>query len=517
MKPLDTLVKDFVPDPSIEIPYTTFRGWLKCHRPELSNELQMAGMQAAFPKFLTRESMSDEEMKRYKKMAEQKTYHSIFWTGRPSRRYAGDYLDQFTLPRGCYYTVCQNEWGEDRQTLANEMMAYRDPEKSGECYAYDLSEKKPDEGRSRAIHVIFRSQPHLYNPIFRILSKQEWFAERFINAELALQAFLPFARESFKIEITYQVEFKTIERVVDLRFPAVRAWFAKTFAEGDGRVFSKHLISQRPEDITFREMLPTLMFPTRGGNNVTTAIGLWMRLYGVNALIFPSARSNVRITIHHGQLVDKGFWGWNLVDYRGAPASPVTFQRSIEFADWEQVGPMDSIGHAPSGDEYEGSLLIDGVVERREKNFKENVERFYDRRFMIHPEGLDIGPVDLAFIQSKLEAGAIATTTGVTSQDDHLPIFRPGTVGDLFAFPSPKLKSEASFSRPAKPQWADVPKQRGDWKPSGNWFQERNIGGLEFEIKCPVCSWEGSYFAKDEVPPCECPHCRHPKENSDKD
>ena len=507
VKSFEFIGEDFTPDPAIEIPFTTFEGWLKCHRPHFSNDIGAAALQAAFPRFLTRERMSDRELEGYKRMAEQTAkgvlhYSSFFWTGRPSRRYAGDYLDKFTLPRGCYYTVCQDESGDDGQTLANEMMAYRDLEKSGECHALDLYD--PEYARfagasetKQEIAIIFCSRPHLYNPFLSTLST------------LSGKPLSGYSVETVSVTVPYQVERQVIDRVVDLRLPNTRKWFADTFAEGDGCVLLKTLISQKPVDIHFGLMLPKLMDAATGGNSVTTAIGLWMRLYGVNALIFPSARSDVRVSLRNNQLC--AFWGWNLVDYREAPPPPRTFQRSIDFSDWEQAGSMASIGEAPPGDEYAGSLRVDGIIERREENFKKQVEHFYDRHFIIHPPGYsDMGPVDLDFIRTRFDGGALATTTGVTSQDEHLPAFNHGNIEDLFTFPTIKSEAEPP-SISVKPPPADLTERHHEWKPSGKWFQERCIEGLEFEIKCPICSWTSSYFARDEYPPEECGHCRYPQ------
>jgi hypothetical protein len=414
------------PERSGKIPFTTFNGWLKCHRPEFSNEIQLAAMQAAFPKFLTRDSMSNEEMTRLQKMAEQKL-DAYFWTGRPPRRYAGDLVDDFSMPRGSYYTVCQNERGEDTQTLANEMMAYRDPTVSGEIYALDLSEPRYAGGDKthQAVSVVFRSRPHLYNPFLSTLAKIQG---KPISALLD---------ENVAVWIPYLVERKIIDDVIDLRLPNVRNWFVDTFAEGDGQVLFKQLISDRREEVTFKRMLPTLMYPTLGGNKTTHAIGQWMRLNNVNAFIFPSARCDVHVTVRNGQLVDEGCWGWNLIDYRNAPPQKRSAQ-FVDISDWEQVGPMDAIGHAEPGSEYDGSLTVDGVVARRFNNDAKDVEKFYARKFIVHPSGMDIGPVDLEFIRDKLAKGHIADTTGVTANDEHLPVLCPGFVSRLFAFPDKK-------------------------------------------------------------------------------
>jgi len=68
---------------------------------------------------------------------------------------------------------------------------------------------------------------------------------------------------------------------------------------------------------TFYHMLPALMNRNRGGSIITQAIGLLLRRSGADALVYPSARTNVRVIVEDGKPIN---WnGWNLVDYRGAP------------------------------------------------------------------------------------------------------------------------------------------------------------------------------------------------------
>src|SRR5262249_13482046 len=158
------------------------------------------------------------------------------------------------------------------------------------------------------------------------------------------------------------------------------------------------------------------------------SIGLWMRLYGVNAFIFPSARNDVHVTVRNGQI--EQFWGWNVVYYEGAPAPPNTFQRSVSFSDGKKIAPTDGISSDADGSAYDGSFEVTGVLSRRKKNYAEAVEKFYDRRFTLHPMGMDI-PASLSFIRSQLDLGAIVATTGVSTDDKQLPEFCFSSVDQL--------------------------------------------------------------------------------------
>jgi hypothetical protein len=77
---------------------------------------------------------------------------------------------------------------------------------------------------------------------------------------------------------------------------------------------------------SFQELLYLLMSPELGGNEFTEALGLYLRCQGVNALVYPSARTKVGIHCRSGQLISS--IGWNLVDYRNA-SLPVSKPREL--------------------------------------------------------------------------------------------------------------------------------------------------------------------------------------------
>ena len=108
------------------------------------------------------------------------------------------------------------------------------------------------------------------------------------------------------------------------------------------------------------------MVRDNGGDGLTNAIGSYLRTIGVEALIFPSARSDTYVEFRNGELVD--FGGWNLVDYRNATIETED-ERLLLFGDW--TGFRDRSAHGlvdwtttirlpPDGSEYEGSFRIEG-------------------------------------------------------------------------------------------------------------------------------------------------------------
>jgi len=113
-------------------------------------------------------------------------------------------------------------------------------------------------------------------------------------------------------------------------------------------------------------MLPTLMDLELGGCPTTDAIGSWMRTNGlVNALIFPSSRSDAMTFIQDGKLAN--FSGWNLVDYR--KAKPITSREGVTdqnpWYDFSEIGeiynqPGISLQQAALDSRYAGSWEVQG-------------------------------------------------------------------------------------------------------------------------------------------------------------
>lgn len=287
------------------IPVTRFNGWLKCHRPVDLSDFGKSALEFALPRFLERSE--PDAYQRSQMRATGHLYDYVHAPLRNRRRFSGDYLD-YTLPRGSYYTLCLGKDGDDKQTLAFEMTAYSDPSETGELRVLDLVDKRfseqvtPGQKTQHAVGLLFRSRPEKISPFLPLASQH---LKRSVD-DLRDQDVL--------VLLPYRVSEVTIERTIDLRLPLTREWFCRTFRAGDGRVL--RVVDDTGVDSFFR-MLPTLMFPDLGGHDVGQAIGIWMRLNRVEALIYPSARNDTRCVIKGGAL-DKAF-GWNLVNYRGAP------------------------------------------------------------------------------------------------------------------------------------------------------------------------------------------------------
>lgn len=69
---------------------------------------------------------------------------------------------------------------------------------------------------------------------------------------------------------------------------------------------------------SFLGILPALLHQDGGGDSTCRAIGFWLRSLGGEAFVYPSARTDCGVLVENG--IIKHWHGWNLVDYRNAPA-----------------------------------------------------------------------------------------------------------------------------------------------------------------------------------------------------
>lgn len=245
---------------------------------------------------------------------------------RPSRRFGG-YFDEVSLPRGRYYTVAQDNRGNDRGTLARELFAYSAP--------------------TRHISIIDTTQ----QPNIQYLQQRG--IECTAPGSLVV-IFEPLIAHSKKfIEIPVLTENVTVSNCVDLRDQVTQQWFYGQFRNGTEDILfvpGAGIVVQE-----FTDMLPGLVWPSLGGGgiqepgSITRAIGYWMRTNRVSALIYPSARCDTFVRYESGKVMD--FYGWNLVDYRNTweDANILRVKRMM----------MTSMSGWPSGLPYQWTLRVD--------------------------------------------------------------------------------------------------------------------------------------------------------------
>ena len=287
-------------------------------------------MMFAFPHFYSREDLPEKLQKEYdrirKEQLEAAAQHNLHMIVNEAKRRR--YAEDETLNRGSYFSVCTNADGDDGGTMVREMNAYRDPKSGGRTEAFDLNDTNGREALQSLGYPVGDRQKAFAVVIFDPVD----FSER--NGELAFSTASANSVEKLEyrvIVVPYVVEYFEIERVIDLRKRHVQNWIYRKFRVGDG------IILKKPNGTNIRsffEMMPTLMTPEIGGNEITNAIGLWMRRHDINALVFPSARSDVFVEYTRGEI--SAFGGWNMVRYTGSPIEKLhKIKQYSDFSPWE--------------------------------------------------------------------------------------------------------------------------------------------------------------------------------------
>ena len=305
------------------IPISTFEGTLRQITPECLTAQGEMILRASAPKFLPL-----TETERHKVFEAQRdnldpNITNFYVSARPLRRFSGDYfsdfLDEHRLDVGCYYSVCTDESGSDYGTLVNELNAYRSTD--ADYYTIFVDCLSPEIANHfnipRSAHILaLVSQP---GKLLNALSTEapEDLKQRLQGAAKA--------NTQFGITLGCVVSKARIEGVIDLRQIDAQYWFFD-------RYVPKGPIPTPAKEFT--DILPELLQPTLGGsmgsNMRLQAIGADLRTLGLNALIYPSARTDVAVSYRNGVL--QRWRGWNMVIYRGGFPRKVVHQ---DLGGWE--------------------------------------------------------------------------------------------------------------------------------------------------------------------------------------
>jgi len=291
---------------------------------------------------------------------------------RRHRRFAGG---DGRLPRSCYSSmICSDAEGDDNGTLNRELMEYVHPSIPGIIFVGDSSDRRINQilrhqgtgirpGYCAVCVFIFAPANSEDRKVFNAVYSQTLQKSGGLDAQVRLNI------------LEARVDYVEIENVIDLRQPETQAWFFEHFKCGDG----VHLSKPKGTNISnFCEMLPTLMHPELGGCDTTHGIGSWMRTSRVNALIYPSARSDVTIAVRDGQLV--GFSGWNILDYRGTRlASGEMVVENEPWDDFQRLNlifnrPKVTLDQAAKGSLDAGSWNVRGVQARYDSLYQQIVD-----------------------------------------------------------------------------------------------------------------------------------------------
>ena len=240
---------------------------------------------------------------------------------RPDRRFSGDGY----LSRARYFSVCQDD-GRDGGTMLRELTVYHDPMRDGPVEVRDLMESPPE---AENCSVVTEPWPRK-GPTGLLVSIPSYTAIRHDWLNDAVRRW-----ETTIVVLPVQIIRERFERVIDLRDPRVAAWFTRELTRlrwitGDGSE-ARAFPNKEPLD-EFTDLLPSLLVQYQGGGNGATRVaGQWLRSLGADALVFPSARSDSRVKVDQDAVKD--FYGWNLVDYRGASAARLqTFDMTSGWA-----------------------------------------------------------------------------------------------------------------------------------------------------------------------------------------
>lgn len=336
---------DYLDSWATSAPFSRFTGDLKCIRPGQSDDWTRRALADLFGEFFADEQ-ENVEGKRLIDGIRIGLKEGPDATPYRYRRFAGG----SDLPRGRYYTLASDPTGYDRNTLGEELAAYRSS--VPEVLSIRDSALEP---------LVMRTAMELGIEYFDIAPQTllvfaehagdvpPWWAEMKRSSDGSRAC----------AQFRYDIEHHDMERVIDLRLRTTQSWLydlvTRTGLPGVGYHYPPNFLSeqlvitgQRPTQQpklsianyhgrsgnlvwmpprpdwdryprdgppNFLGVLPFLSFPGRGGSPITEAIGRHVRRIGADALIFPSCRADVA-SMATGEALPTA--GWNLVDYRGA-------------------------------------------------------------------------------------------------------------------------------------------------------------------------------------------------------
>lgn len=323
------------------------------------------------------------------------------------RRFSGgSYLD-----RGNYYSVCMNSSGDDSQTLVCELLAYHRPEKSGEIALLDLDGSDETSMQGRLFFSEKCGLSHVENTIVLQCSSRCGVLSPVID-RIKTPLFIP-GTKNLPFFLTTEVIKSEIPNVIDLRYPEVQKWMYESLLNGIEKViylysdqlsFSAYYPKVISDELmnasrdkygayinppntnwngknTFYsnqllDLFSVLMFsPSLGGSPITNEIGRWLQSIGAQALIYPSARSNVMCKVQNNSLSD--FAGFALVDYRDIDEIPSYVRVISEPYSWRENWAPWQIGQCLSGSD---SWRFSGITEMLIELKWQETKKFYKSR-----------------------------------------------------------------------------------------------------------------------------------------
>jgi len=307
-----------------DLPTTVLQAEVRCIRIAEQPISVAHELREAIPMFF--HQVTSDEFDRLKDTFRKAHLQLFFHEGVP-RRYAGN----ASLSRGKYFSVLNNQ-GHDAGTLHAELSYYS-----------IAGGKKP----THLIYDLSIPSPEL---------------DKLLNCIVLIRV----SDGASRVAIKAVNQTVKIPNVLDLRRPRSLQWLMTAVNEGLGGTYRRPFGDKLKSPF---ELLPSLMWPDMGGGGlasrgaVTRAIGHYLRRMGVAGLVFPSARTDVALSIDRGEVID---WrGWNFVDYRGSPypvgrgiTNEIFFDESSE---WPLGFPFEaSIETRPETSRWYGSFKVCG-------------------------------------------------------------------------------------------------------------------------------------------------------------
>src|SRR5436853_281909 len=114
------------------VPLTRFCGFLKRIDRSTSGPQKII-LDKAFPRFWPSDPDSDDFQRQGEVLRKQRVDY-VFKDLNPPRRFSGCW----SLPRSRYFSICNDESGNDSHTLVNELNSYLDPLRGGLLTFADL-------------------------------------------------------------------------------------------------------------------------------------------------------------------------------------------------------------------------------------------------------------------------------------------------------------------------------------------------------------------------------------------
>lgn len=332
-----------------KIPLTEFIGMVRRVDTEHQEEIAATVLSIAFPRFA----------------AINELFPSLGPYPKPNRRFAGGE----SLPRGRYHSVCSSSTPDDHGTLANELWAYADQTITGPVEIEDLAFPRwihtiPGLSFCKNSSTIGGPNTNRLAVIFMALENGEktYFenlVEAFPKVPTGSLWHVSVPGDSDEIQwaadgcyVYYTTELVQIQNTLDLRQFDAQEFLVELV--GSGELGLKLSLGDYP----FINLLTALCHPDLGGGVIDDRIGTWLRMHGVGALVFPSARSDTFLRIKNG--VTEDWRHWNLVDYRDTPLPKIPEMNAINSVT-VQLLPNARIEH-PNSCALRGSFLIDGVI-----------------------------------------------------------------------------------------------------------------------------------------------------------